>query len=302
MPDNIFLDSSNKSIIGGLVSVDVEAGTNDICSISKSGICSQKEESELMKDYLKKEYNIDTPENAPIKTILKTLMDKLNIHDELKLWQDSPFSRAIGEKRANKVVEKIFKPVGPSTSTALLDNINIDSSLEQWAINGQKMFGKKFKHIPFQMIDFAKQGKELAYTKLKDLIDQKYDCFGVILNTDVSSGNGLHWFCLYGDFQHKGTQDDPYTLEYFNSSGNPPMYEVSTWMEKAVHDLKRDTGKICKIVRSIPRRIQYSNTECGVFSLIYILSRLEGKPISWFYQTNTDDEDMIRYRSVLFRK
>lgn len=296
-------------ITGGLVSVDVvpvpectkESGCKvNICTMSKSGICSQKEEIELMKNYLKAEYNMTIPPETSSAEVLKILMNKLNIHDELKLWQNSDFSNYVGERTAIKVVNKIFKPEGPCNSTRLLDNYNIDNSLEQWSQNGIEMFKKNFYHVPFQMIDFAKTNSELARLRIDDLIKKGYDCFGVILNTDISSGRGLHWFCIYGDLQHKGTKDDPIALEFFNSSGNPPVLEVEIWMRKVVRDLQA-AGITCKIIRSIPQRIQFSNTECGVFSLIYILSRLENKPTNWFYNVKADDKDMIRYRQVLFR-
>lgn len=287
-------------ILGGKASLDLNSKPS-ICSLTSSGICSQEEEFRIMKTFLKHK-KIENVDNLSNKNVLESMLKILNVKDENLIWDAcNEFTKYVGNDQAEKVIKKIFKPVGPSDSTDLLDNFNIDECLEQWENNSVALFKKKFKHIPFQMIDFATTGTELANLELKNLIN-KYDCFGVVLNTDKSSGKGKHWFCLYGDLQHSGTEQDPYQIEYFNSSGNPPMHEVEVWMNKAVYDLKKDTKKICKIVRSIPTRIQYSNTECGVFSLIYILSRLENKPTNWFYITNAGDPEMIRYRQQLFRK
>jgi hypothetical protein len=128
-----------------------------------------------------------------------------------------------------------------------------------------------------------------------------YKCFGVVLNTDVSSGRGKHWFAIYGDLDHKGTDKDPIVLEYFNSSGNPPMREVANWLEAAKQDLLKNYSIEADSVVSANRRLQNSMTECGVWSLMYILSRLKGHEPNWYYKTRANDADMIELRSFLFR-
>lgn len=288
------------NIIGGKISVDKINAPKNVCSIGDK-ICSQSEELELIKKYLRIN-NISFPENAEPGEILNIILKTLNVPDELTLWTDSDFSRTLGMLKSKKILGKIFKPIGPCNSTKLLNNFNIDNTLHQWEINSLILFKKKFKHIPFQMIDFLEDhNSELANLDIvKDIIKQGYNCFGVVLNTDISSGPGKHWFCIFGDFGHKGTETDPFILEYFNSSGNPPMDSVRTWLSQAEYELAKQ-GYHCKIIKSIKSRVQNSDTECGVFCLIYILSRLENKPHNWFEETGTSDNEMIKFRAQLFR-
>lgn len=270
------------------------------CLFENRKICSSHNEIKYMKDFLA-ELNIDTENLSDIK-VIDLLAENLEVKTEAEIWENKKFKEFVGLNKANNILKNIFKPKGPSNSVALLNNFNIDESLNQWSVNSEKLFGKKFYHIPFQMIDFMKVGSQLSKLNINELIKNEYDCFGVVLNTDVSTGGGKHWFCIYGDLRHKGTSEDPYVLEYFNSSGFPPMEQVIIWMNKVVHDLMKNYKKKCVIHKSANTRLQYSMTECGIWSLMYIKSRLEDHPSDWFYHVNASDHDMIMLRKHLFRK
>lgn len=296
--NNLEISREIQSIIIGGSIPDTEQEIND-CLFTNKKICVSPNEINLMKEYLI-ERGLKVPKTDL--EVVELIKKELGVSTESAIWENSHFKEFAGDSKARNILRKMFKPVGPSDSVALLDNFNIDETLTQWCENSEKLFGKKFYHIPYQMIDFARTGTALAYTNLEDIIVKGYDSFGVVLNTDVSSGRGKHWFCIFGDLAHKGVDKDPYALEFFNSSGNPPMDEVQIWMKKTVHDLKKDTGKVCVIQRSMYKRVQYSNHECGVWSLMYIYSRLKGRDPHWFYEVKADDKDMIEMRKQFFRK
>jgi hypothetical protein len=252
------------------------------------------------------------PENASVSDIYNLAYETLGIEKDKKneaaIWENSEVRKFIGREKSQAILNKYFKPIGPNNSTALLDNRNIDNVLKQWSENSVILFACKFKHIPFQMIDFMAQGTELASLDIPQLMKDGYDCFGVVLNTDVSSGGGKHWFCIFGELTDRlnkkklGTQDKPIQIEYFNSSGNPPMLEVDLWLEKTKHDLRKNPiGLYVNIVRAFDTRLQQSQTECGVWSLMYIKYRLDSKPIKLFLQKKIDDDDMIECRKLIFR-
>jgi hypothetical protein len=288
------------SIAGGALKLDLGAGECLIPNTSGTCITPTDRVSEHVRDYLRSIPEGQMYANMDMASMCKALEEILNVDTEAGIWEHPQFRKFVGAQLADHVLNERYKQPGPADSTALLDNNNIDDTLGQWSKYSGKLFGKKFLHLPFQMIDFRKTRSELSYLDLEDLINKKYDSFGVVLNTDVSSGKGKHWFCLYGDLKHMGTKEDPYRLEYFNSSGNPPLDEVAMWLEQSCHDLLKK-GIHCEIVRSVPRRLQNSQTECGMWSLLYIRSRLEGKPPSWFYTCKTNDRDMIAYRKKVFR-
>lgn len=269
----------------------------------QSDVCTTVPGLKRMKEFLYNKNSKLSNKNMSPNEIVETLKDMLNVESESGIWNHSEFRRYVDTRLADNILKENFKPKGPGTwgSTALLDNFNIDESLQQWAKVGPTVFKKKFHHIPFQMIDFEDRKTELATTYFPDIV-KNYDCFGVVLNTDVSTGPGKHWFCIYGDFTKKGSSEDPHTLEFFNSSGNPPTSEVHNWLESTQHQILKDTGKRCKIVIAAPKRLQDSKTECGMWSLLYIQSRLKGYPPNWFYKVKVNDNDMIELRKHLFRR
>src|SRR5450631_4182010 len=70
-----------------------------------------------------------------------------------------------GSSKSKKFVENVemfYKTKGPAKSTQLLDNFNIDETLERFEVFGKEMFEKRFYHVNFQMIDFLECGGELA--------------------------------------------------------------------------------------------------------------------------------------------
>lgn len=229
------------------------------------------------------------------KDTVNKLKEVLDCQTESCILTKSEIKNAIGVDKAEKQLESRFKPEGPFDSNKWFSNINIDKVLDQIAI---KYSDKKFLHIEFQMRDFEKAGGELSRIDLAKEYEKGIRCFGVVLNTDYSSGNGQHWFSIFGNF-HK----EPFTIEYFNSTGEAPLPEISAWMKKTKHHMEKTLGKnvndiiVTKIVN------QSDNHSCGSYSLYYIMSRLDGVPCEHFSKTKIGDKVMHEFRKHhLFRQ
>lgn len=262
------------------------------------GVCAPAEQIPYLLSFMKKNdasYNETNNEK-----LINDIKEKLKVSSESEVWRHPEIVKITGQKVRDFILEKYIKPVGPCGTTEWLSNIDIDTILSQWKNVSKEYFNKNFLHVPFQTIDFQKVNGELSYLDLEET-KKKYDCFGVVLNTDTSKGSGKHWFAIFGDLMHKGTKEDPYTLEYFNSSGNPPTKEVTKWMEEVTSNLFKNHGKYCITIHSSRQQLQFSNSECGIWSLIYIFSRLEGKSTDWYYDAKAKDKDMINIRKLLFR-
>jgi hypothetical protein len=186
-----------------------------------------------------------------------------------------------------------FKPRGPSLSFDLLSNVHIDNVLEKLS---EQFVERKFLHIPYQMRDFEKVGTELADIDLAEKINEGYKTFGVVLNTDYSSGGGIHWFCLFGE-----EYDNNIQLEYFNSSGNEPLPEVQAYLQKTRHWLEAKLKKECNIYYTTNINFQKDRHSCGVYCCAYIWFRLAGIPAQWFKVSNFEDSLMHKLRYHLFR-
>ena len=255
-------------------------------------ICSDEEGIKIMEKVLENlGGNVRDKSNEEI---VKDLDKELKCDGiESCIYVSPEFTTVAGRKTSNRIKKKIFKPAGPWNSTEWLSNFNIDEVLSQW-----RDIYPGFVHIPYQMRDFEKQKKSLADVDLANEYRKGMKLFAVVFNTDFLSGNGEHWFCVFGDFS-----SDPITLEYFNSSGSLPLSEIHNWLHKTKADLEKKLNKKVKIVIVSRNEIQKSNSECGVFVLWYIYSRLNDVPYSYFSKVGSvTDQQMYEFRKHLYRR
>jgi hypothetical protein len=227
-------------------------------------------------------------------TTIKELKKVYNCdHDSCLLVQDDIIN-AIGHDKTQKQLQERFKPTGPYEGSDWFSNVDIDSVLKQIS---EKYKYKKFKHIPFQMRDFQLTNSELSKIDFVEEYNKGIRCFGVVFNTDKSSGSGQHWYSIFGDFSK-----EPFTIEYFNSSGESPQDEIKSWMSKTKHKMEKNLGK--KVNDVVVSKIQHQrdNHSCGSYSIYYIVSRLEGISHMIFSQKRIPDEWMHKFRYSLFRK
>lgn len=227
-------------------------------------------------------------------TVIKKLKKEYNCTNESCLLTQTEIVNKLGNDVVEKQLRERFKPEGPYNSNEWFSNFNIDDVLSQIET---KYRYKKFLHISFQMRDFEKSGGELSKIDLVQKYKEGIRCFGVVFNTDYSHGNGLHWFAIFGDLNK-----EPFTIEYFNSSGEEPLPEISKWMKDTKNKFKlagKDANDI--VVTKIVN--QRDNHSCGSYSLYYIISRLDGVDSTYFTNNKIGDELMHEFRkNYLFRK
>jgi hypothetical protein len=77
-------------------------------------------------------------------------------------------NKRVYEIPKNGILKTQFKPKGPKNSTKLINNFDIDNTMEQWSLYGQSEFNKKFKAVSYQMIDFNESKNELRDIDLFD--------------------------------------------------------------------------------------------------------------------------------------
>lgn len=189
---------------------------------------------------------------------------------------------------ADSDLDARFKKTGPWNSTEWLSNEDIDQNVLQ---DYEKKF-PRFKHIEFQMRDFESRRGELAKLNWLELA-KHYDCLACALNTDRSGGAGEHWTAFYVDFIGG-------TVEYFDSAGQKPLKEFSDFAIETAHTLSAGGKKFRdEMVTKIEH--QRENTECGVYTLYYILCRLHGTPFKSFEFKRVPDDMMVEFRKYLWR-
>lgn len=259
-------------------------------------VCSDKFTLEKMKEFIAQLKGPNAvSEKADPSKVVDVAKQVTNCDSEACLLKNPQFSQFIGAVQADEVLKDRFKPSGPANSTEWLNNDNIDYVLDQWA---KKYPG--FINVPFQMIDFDVVGTELSRVDLVSVYESGSRKLGCIINTDKSTGRGIHWFCIFIDM----SDTNKWTLEYFDSAGEYPKSSVHKWLntQRAKLAAKYPDKDIQVIDVTRSNQLQKSATECGVFSLWYILSRLNNIPYTYFSQPNASTDDMMyQFRKFLFR-
>ena len=216
----------------------------------------------------------------------------------------------LGESRVKAEINTYLKLTGP-TDTQLLSNVNIDRTLQQWALKFSDFFPYNFNMINYATHSYRdgyiyNTPDTLATIHFIDLYTGEYDgrkyrCAACVINSDTYQGPGKHWMALFADAR----DDERWTVEFFNSSGNAPAPEWVSWMERTKLEMEMISERFRKyvdvdVVRVSSIRQQKSRTECGVYSLFYIWSRLNGVPYEYFRENRISDELMFEFRQHLF--
>lgn len=249
----------------------------------------------IPKDITEKIAQVLSISNKNEQYIIDEAKNKLNCDTEVCVLQNYKVQDKLGYGLIARLLHDNFKPFGPRENWKdWLSDSNIDENLKQFAKLPDCLH---FHPIPFQMRDFQENGTELATINFKQKYDSGCKTFGVVLNTDYSTGKGMHWFSIFLDFRV-----EPFTIEYFNSSGEKALPEIKEWMIKTKHKLQMLFSKpICDIEVSKIQH-QFDNSSCGVYSIYYIYSRLKNIPWKNFRDTRVPDKKMHDFRIFLFNE
>lgn len=212
---------------------------------------------------------------------------------------------------ARAELEARFKAAGPRDTLALTSNFNLDGTLCRWA----RVYPEFFP-CPFAMMDFDRNGDLFGTVRLPEVLEGRVSVdlgpplgrvtrpatvFGCVVNTDTSHGDGKHWTAVFVDC--RAPDGEPWTVEYFNSAGNPPPRAMAAWMERTRADLaewRAGRGPVEAVpVTDVDH--QESMTECGLYALYYIRRRLEGAPYTDFCEAPIPDAAMTAFRPHVFR-
>ena len=190
-----------------------------------------------------------------------------------------------------KELEKAFKPKKPTGEDKnwWLSNIDIDKVMNQYMKKNKNFLF--FGAIP---IDFNQIYMEIANINLKSLKSKGKTKLGFIFNLDTSKQSGSHWVSMYVDLENG-------TICFFDSaSPNSVPKEVKKLIQKLIKQSKLIKSPLKFITNT--NQHQVSNTECGMFSLWFIISRLRGKNCQFLFKNNKSRDTVMKsLRGSFFR-
>jgi hypothetical protein len=181
-----------------------------------------------------------------------------------------------------------------------LDSTNIADVMNQY----EKAYPEFEFMGPFP-IDFAapdpysRGGAGEAATQKKCLMDEICElrvtaamangtkAIGIVYNLDPHFKSGSHWVANYIDIPR-------HRCYYFDSYGMEPPHQIAKFMKwLTTQDPKMK-------LEYNARRLQYKNSECGVYCLYFIIRMLEGDSFTAITRRQPKDADMLDLRDWLF--
>ncbi len=300
-----------------------------ICSLNKNqnGTCIPKETYNILSNTILKKNNLNSNE------IINELANKTNKCNNILNKNEKELCVLTDIKENNKnnkignaISKQIISFFKPKTKKLdgnyWLNNTEIDQIQYQFQLNypgyyysyihmiDLKMFEPSDKDIllnnnkiyPIKEINFI---NELTKNNNKLTYNDNLKYYGIVCNTDLSTNNGLHWFSIFIDFTK-----NPIEIEYFNSSGysildgkyRKEREDFLKFFINLADDLTKN-GFNTKFVQVTEIEHQRHDTaNCGSYSLYYIWSRLNKKSSNYFQKNKILDEDMEKFRSILWRE
>ena len=268
-----------------------------------------------------------------------TAADQIHTTDPTEIWkqlnaklvhcskEDCWLNQIKDDTLRKKIDRYIFAPDQPyewkSNPNAWLSNYDILNVLEQYEIRYPE-----FEFIGPTPIDFdARLGKEsnkyemtgasestgmrkcvwndLCQFSLKQLISRRKRKIGIVFNLDKHNESGSHWVSMFIDIQRR-------FIFYFDSAGGSMPPEIRVLMDRIHGQAKELFRGGFREYTNGKHAHQRGNTECGMYSLFFIITMLTGRPrqegrrmslariLKMFLTERISDNQMTDYRGEYF--
>jgi hypothetical protein len=205
-------------------------------------------------------------------------------------WTKQDFIKHLNKHTHKEVIKYTFRPKGPEGTFEWLNTYNINDVMHQY----EKKY-TDFKYLGTVPMDFD----SLPQLGINDInIEQLYKNgikqIGMVINLDESGQPGSHWVGLYAHF-NKG-------VYYFDSYGIRPEPRVRTFMRRIFKQAKQlDINKNIKLEADYnKKRHQFKNSECGVYSMNFIIRMLNNESFDNICFKPISDDDINKCRKKYF--
>lgn len=246
---------------------------------------------------LKNEWNKRNPNNLIYSTTQQKLVEELRAKFADKCKDEQCWYKQFAELSD---MGGLFAPSSPSSwesnPNEWLSSSDISAVMKQYT----KIY-KCFHFFGPAPIDFDKMisgscvEKSLCSINIKELMDAGKFKIGISLNTDPHNAKGEHWISMFINIK-KGI------IFFFDSAGNKAPEEVVALSNKIIKQGLELTPPIkFKFDQNYPTQHQYTTTECGMYSLYFIISMLEDKFTQQYLKTHIiTDKYIEKLRKIYY--
>lgn len=180
---------------------------------------------------------------------------------------------------------------------AWLDNFQIESVMRQFEKDNPhfKFYGVYPMDFsapnPYRLSSDAKcLHEEMCNIQLKHEYEIGFRGLGFIFNLDPHYKSGSHWVAMYINLNSVITPE----IYYFDSYG----MRVPKLIARLMKSFKFQNKKTRLMWNS--RRFQFSDTECGMYSMYFLIAMIRGISFKKFCHISVPDSEMYTLRHILF--
>lgn len=243
------------------------------------------------------------------KEILKELRRRLSQCSSEDCW----LTQMKDQSLKKKIQDYVFAPKHPKewiyNPNEWLSNYDIFNVLVQYENRYPY-----FEFIGPSFIDFDTKtntstdkcvSDELCKFSLKEHINKNHTNIAVVFNLDKHTQSGSHWVSLFIDIPNN-------FIFYFDSAGNKIPREIMDLVNR-IKKQGRELGNIRRTKKTNyrnnnainfnfyenwPLEHQYGNTECGMYSLFFIITMLTGKNDDRVFKTAKEKINFFKKNRV----
>jgi hypothetical protein len=212
-------------------------------------------------------------------------------------WIEQEFVKRVGSKE----LESNFRPKMPRSwkknPYEWLSSVDIQSVMLQY----EEKY-PEFEFIGPVPIDFdyrENMGQcvvnELCNISIAELLKKNTTKVGIIFNLDKHDQPGSHWIALFMDIKE-------HTICFFDSYGHEPPNEIKVLIDR----LQKQASELPPpnnfefTYNCNKTRHQYEHSECGVYSIYFVIQLLEKKKTFNELQSRIPDEFVNKKRKYFF--
>jgi len=274
---------TRKTVVGG----------EDIAiSRCKPSLTKRVENTCFTKDIvnnIKYRYNINAVKKITVKkpkTILKHLRKNTNCNDN-QCWL-----KTLPPHEHNNIANYLYRPKYPkewkNNKNEWLSNFDILAVIKQYEESYPcfKFIGPTFIDFDAKLYNDKCVENELCKFHIDTYKKAKQTKIGIIFNLDKHNQSGSHWVSLFVDLEKK-------FIFYFNSTGEETPPEINALIERIVTQTSEQGIKMKYIFNDLEHQLE--DTECGMYSLFFIISMLTDTVGGDTNQALTHTNDKINF-------
>jgi hypothetical protein len=182
-----------------------------------------------------------------------------------------------------------------------LSNIDIQKVMQQYQKKTFKFVGVFPTDYDYKLSMNECVAEELCNLDIKQLKKDKVTELGIIFNTDPHYASGSHWVAVYVNIINS-KKNGKFGFYYYDSNAEQP----SKYIHRLYDSIKTQLPKIQQDIftmRTNDVKHQFKNTECGMFSMDFIINMLNKKnTFDQIIHQKIDDDIVFKKRKIFFRR